>query len=189
VLRPRIHACDGIPSGRASAIATGTPVCATVTHLDGLVLARSAFESSICMMSRAVEARTIFAPREPSVQRCDDDVVLSEAEARPHRYSQSLRGGRPSPGSGRRHAFLGGTFGFVQKRDCSSFDKLRMTLGVSLVVAHCVARSSYEPRAAVTSRAQQLRAARSSYEPRAAVTSRAQRLRDEEEFAGGLAGF
>jgi hypothetical protein len=34
-------------AGILSAIATGTPVCATVTHLDGLVLARSAFESSM----------------------------------------------------------------------------------------------------------------------------------------------
>ncbi len=34
-------------AGILSAVATGTPICATVTHLDGLVLARSAFESSM----------------------------------------------------------------------------------------------------------------------------------------------
>ncbi|MEA2719296.1 MAG: uncharacterized protein QOJ39_1160 [Candidatus Eremiobacteraeota bacterium] len=34
-------------AGILSAVANGTPVCATVTHLDGLVLARSAFHSSM----------------------------------------------------------------------------------------------------------------------------------------------
>jgi uncharacterized protein len=34
-------------AGILSAVASGTPVCATVTHLDGLVLARSAFHSSM----------------------------------------------------------------------------------------------------------------------------------------------
>jgi nitroimidazol reductase NimA-like FMN-containing flavoprotein (pyridoxamine 5'-phosphate oxidase superfamily) len=34
-------------AGTLSALANGAPVCATVTHLDGLVLARSAFHSSM----------------------------------------------------------------------------------------------------------------------------------------------
>jgi nitroimidazol reductase NimA-like FMN-containing flavoprotein (pyridoxamine 5'-phosphate oxidase superfamily) len=36
-----------VKAGILSAVAAGAPVCATVTHLDGLVLARSAFHSSM----------------------------------------------------------------------------------------------------------------------------------------------
>jgi nitroimidazol reductase NimA-like FMN-containing flavoprotein (pyridoxamine 5'-phosphate oxidase superfamily) len=44
-----------IKAGTLSAVATGTQVCATVTHLDGLVLARSAFESSMNYRSVVVQ--------------------------------------------------------------------------------------------------------------------------------------
>ncbi len=48
-------------AGVLSAIANGAPVCATVTHLDGLVLARSAFHSSMNYRSAVVhgDARII----------------------------------------------------------------------------------------------------------------------------------
>ena len=44
----------------------GTPVCVTVTHLDGLVLARSAFHSSMNYRSVMVfgEARAVDEPEE-----------------------------------------------------------------------------------------------------------------------------
>ena len=53
-------------AGILSAIAAGTPVCATVTHLDGLVLARSAFHSSMNYRSAAVHgvARLVDDPAE-----------------------------------------------------------------------------------------------------------------------------
>src|ERR1700676_3623383 len=51
-------------AGILSAIAAGTPVCATVTHLDGLVLARSAFHSSMNYRSASVHgvARIVDDP-------------------------------------------------------------------------------------------------------------------------------
>ena len=53
-------------AGILSAIATGTPVCATVTHLDGLVLARSAFHSSMNYRSVVLHgaARVVDDPQE-----------------------------------------------------------------------------------------------------------------------------
>lgn len=55
-------------AGVLSAIATGTPVCATVTLLDGLVFARSAFHSSMNYRSAVVQgaARLVDDPREKS---------------------------------------------------------------------------------------------------------------------------
>ncbi len=44
-------------AGILSALANGAPVCATVTHLDGLVLARSAFHSSMNYRSAVVHGR------------------------------------------------------------------------------------------------------------------------------------
>jgi len=41
-------------AGTLSLIADGTPVCATVTHVDGLVLARSGFHSSMNYRSVAI---------------------------------------------------------------------------------------------------------------------------------------
>ncbi len=41
-------------AGILSALASGAPVCATVTHVDGLVLARSAFHSSMNYRSAVV---------------------------------------------------------------------------------------------------------------------------------------
>ncbi len=51
---------------QGSLIADGTQVCATVTHLDGLVLARSAFHSSMNYRSAAVHgvARVVDDPGE-----------------------------------------------------------------------------------------------------------------------------
>ena len=43
-----------VKAGILSALANGAPVCATVTHLDGLVLARSAFHSSMNYRSAVV---------------------------------------------------------------------------------------------------------------------------------------
>ncbi|MDB5043808.1 MAG: hypothetical protein JWN27_4534 [Candidatus Eremiobacteraeota bacterium] len=53
-------------AGILSLIGDGTPVCATVTHLDGLVLARSAFHSSMNYRSAAVHgvARVVDDPGE-----------------------------------------------------------------------------------------------------------------------------
>ena len=53
-------------AGILSAIASGAPVCATVTHLDGLVLARSAFHSSMNYRSAVVHggARIVDEPAE-----------------------------------------------------------------------------------------------------------------------------
>jgi nitroimidazol reductase NimA-like FMN-containing flavoprotein (pyridoxamine 5'-phosphate oxidase superfamily) len=53
-------------AGILSAVATGTPVCATVTHLDGLVLARSGFHSSMNYRSVVVQgtARVVDDPDE-----------------------------------------------------------------------------------------------------------------------------
>lgn len=44
-------------AGTLSALANGAPVCATVTHVDGLVLARSAFHSSMNYRSAVVHGR------------------------------------------------------------------------------------------------------------------------------------
>ncbi len=44
-------------AGVLSAAASGAPVCATVTHLDGLVLARSAFQSSMNYRTVVVHGR------------------------------------------------------------------------------------------------------------------------------------
>ncbi len=44
----------GSTGGGVLRIATGTPVCVTVTHVDGLVLARSLFESSMHYRSAVV---------------------------------------------------------------------------------------------------------------------------------------
>jgi uncharacterized protein len=53
-------------AGTLSTIADGTPVCATVTHLDGLVLARSAFHSSMNYRSVVLQgtARVVDDPDE-----------------------------------------------------------------------------------------------------------------------------
>jgi uncharacterized protein len=53
-------------AGTLSAVATGVPVCATVTILDGLVFARSAFHSSMNYRSVVVQgaARVVDDPRE-----------------------------------------------------------------------------------------------------------------------------
>jgi nitroimidazol reductase NimA-like FMN-containing flavoprotein (pyridoxamine 5'-phosphate oxidase superfamily) len=53
-------------AGILSAVADGTPVCATVTHLDGLVLARSAFHTSMNYRSAVVHgtARVVDDPAE-----------------------------------------------------------------------------------------------------------------------------
>lgn len=53
-------------AGILSAVADGTPVCATVTHLDGLVLARSAFHTSMNYRSAVVHgtARVVADPAE-----------------------------------------------------------------------------------------------------------------------------
>jgi uncharacterized protein len=53
-------------AGILSTIASGTPVCATVTLLDGLVFARSAFHSSMNYRSVVVQgaARTVDDPAE-----------------------------------------------------------------------------------------------------------------------------
>jgi nitroimidazol reductase NimA-like FMN-containing flavoprotein (pyridoxamine 5'-phosphate oxidase superfamily) len=55
-----------IKAGILSALANGAPVCATVTHLDGLVLARSAFHSSMNYRSAVVHgsARIVDDPDE-----------------------------------------------------------------------------------------------------------------------------
>jgi nitroimidazol reductase NimA-like FMN-containing flavoprotein (pyridoxamine 5'-phosphate oxidase superfamily) len=55
-------------AGILAAIASGAPVCATVTHLDGLVLARSAFHSSMNYRSAVVQgvARIVDDPGEKS---------------------------------------------------------------------------------------------------------------------------
>ena len=54
-----------IKAGILSALANGAPVCATVTHVDGLVLARSAFHSSMNYRSAVVHgsARIVADPR------------------------------------------------------------------------------------------------------------------------------
>ena len=44
-------------AGILTALASGAPVCATVTHVDGLVLARSAFHSSMNYRSAVVHGR------------------------------------------------------------------------------------------------------------------------------------
>jgi nitroimidazol reductase NimA-like FMN-containing flavoprotein (pyridoxamine 5'-phosphate oxidase superfamily) len=53
-------------AGILSALANGAPVCATVTHVDGLVLARSAFHSSMNYRSAVVHgnARIVDDPGE-----------------------------------------------------------------------------------------------------------------------------
>lgn len=53
-------------AGTLSAVASGVPVCATVTLLDGLVFARSAFHSSMNYRSVVVQglARVVDDPRE-----------------------------------------------------------------------------------------------------------------------------
>jgi nitroimidazol reductase NimA-like FMN-containing flavoprotein (pyridoxamine 5'-phosphate oxidase superfamily) len=55
-----------IKAGILSALANGAPVCATVTHVDGLVLARSAFHSSMNYRSAVVHgtARIVDDPEE-----------------------------------------------------------------------------------------------------------------------------
>jgi nitroimidazol reductase NimA-like FMN-containing flavoprotein (pyridoxamine 5'-phosphate oxidase superfamily) len=55
-----------VKAGILSALANGTPVCATVTHVDGLVLARSAFHSSMNYRSAVVHgnARVVDDPEE-----------------------------------------------------------------------------------------------------------------------------
>jgi hypothetical protein len=59
-----LHGSTG--AGILSAIATGTPVCVTVTLLDGLVVARSAFHSSMNYRSVVVHgaARLVDDPDE-----------------------------------------------------------------------------------------------------------------------------
>jgi nitroimidazol reductase NimA-like FMN-containing flavoprotein (pyridoxamine 5'-phosphate oxidase superfamily) len=53
-------------AGILSALANGAPVCATVTHVDGLVIARSAFHSSMNYRSAVVHgsARIVDDPDE-----------------------------------------------------------------------------------------------------------------------------
>jgi len=59
-------------AGILSAVATGTPICATVTHLDGLVLARSAFESSMNYRSVVVQGfARVVVDRDEKVRLLD----------------------------------------------------------------------------------------------------------------------
>ena len=60
-------------AGILSALANGAPVCATVTHLDGLVLARSAFHSSMNYRSAVVHGNARI------VADLDEKVRLLEA--------------------------------------------------------------------------------------------------------------
>jgi nitroimidazol reductase NimA-like FMN-containing flavoprotein (pyridoxamine 5'-phosphate oxidase superfamily) len=55
-----------VKAGILSMLANGAPVCATVTHVDGLVLARSAFHSSMNYRSAVVHgsARIVAEPAE-----------------------------------------------------------------------------------------------------------------------------
>ena len=55
-----------VKAGILSVLANGAPVCATVTHVDGLVLARSAFHSSMNYRSAVVHgnARIVADPDE-----------------------------------------------------------------------------------------------------------------------------
>jgi nitroimidazol reductase NimA-like FMN-containing flavoprotein (pyridoxamine 5'-phosphate oxidase superfamily) len=55
-----------VKAGILSVLANGAPVCATVTHVDGLVLARSAFHSSMNYRSAVVHgsARVVADPDE-----------------------------------------------------------------------------------------------------------------------------
>ncbi len=64
-----------VKAGILSALANGAPVCATVTHVDGLVLARSAFQSSMNYRSAVVHgrARVVTDPEEKA--RLLDAVV------------------------------------------------------------------------------------------------------------------
>jgi uncharacterized protein len=59
-------------AGILSAAASGTPVCATVTHLDGLVLARSAFHSSMNYRSVVIHGTArVVDEREQKVRLLD----------------------------------------------------------------------------------------------------------------------
>ena len=64
-----------VKAGILSVLANGAPVCATVTHVDGLVLARSAFHSSMNYRSAVVHgsARIVADPDEKA--RLLDAVV------------------------------------------------------------------------------------------------------------------
>jgi uncharacterized protein len=103
-------------AGILSMIANGTPVCATVTHLDGLVLARSAFHSSMNYRSVAVHgiARIVDDPiekvrfldalvdhllpgRRAGIRAMDDgELVATHVVAIPlTRFSAKIRTGGP----------------------------------------------------------------------------------------------
>jgi uncharacterized protein len=62
-------------AGVLSAIASGVPVCATVTHLDGLVLARSAFHSSMNYRSAVVHGVARVVDDRDEKRRCLDAFV------------------------------------------------------------------------------------------------------------------
>ena len=62
-------------AGILSALADGAPVCATVTHVDGLVLARSAFHSSMNYRSAVVHGTARIVADEAEKIRLLDAVV------------------------------------------------------------------------------------------------------------------
>lgn len=93
---PMAYARDGerlllhgsVASRLAEALADGAPICVTVTHLDGLVLARSGFSSS--MNYRSVMALgTAREVTDPGEKECALDVIADHlapgraAEQRP----------------------------------------------------------------------------------------------------------
>ncbi|WP_406262678.1 pyridoxamine 5'-phosphate oxidase family protein [Actinacidiphila glaucinigra] len=63
-----VHGSTGSPPLRGAGEDTGLPVCLTVTHLDGLVLARSAFNHTVNYRSVVVHgtARQVTDPAERS---------------------------------------------------------------------------------------------------------------------------
>ena len=62
-------------AGILSALANGAPVCATVTHVDGLVLARSAFHSSMNYRSAVVHGNARVVTDQAEKIRLLDAVV------------------------------------------------------------------------------------------------------------------
>jgi nitroimidazol reductase NimA-like FMN-containing flavoprotein (pyridoxamine 5'-phosphate oxidase superfamily) len=71
-----------VASRLASSLATGLPCCVTVTHLDGLVLARSAFHSSMNYRSVMVFGRAELVTGEEQKQAGLDALVEHLAPGR-----------------------------------------------------------------------------------------------------------
>lgn len=63
-------------------LAEGLPCCVTVTHLDGLVLARSAFHSSMNYRSLMVFGQALLVTDEEEKSRCLDRLVEHLAPGR-----------------------------------------------------------------------------------------------------------